>query len=116
MSLFVMSLYTRKLYVVYGVLPPVAVAVNVTLCPASSIVDVNGAIVTESGALTVSTPVSAELEVTAVVALSVTNTLATSVFPDSPDGIVYTNPLVVVSRFPTRIFVMLLYIRKLYVT
>src|SRR5690348_13797407 len=76
----VIELNTMKLYV-YGPVPPEATELNVTDCPASSRVAVDGAIVALSAVLTVTSPESIEFADVGVVAESVTMTFDFRVFP-----------------------------------
>ena len=80
----------------YGLVPPVNDAVQLTVCPTSSFADdgqfdsvgVVGAVV-----ITVSVPVFTEFVVSGDVALSVMNTFAARVFPARFEGITHANEL-----------------------
>ena len=107
-----------QLYV-YGEVPPVNDAVQLTVCPTSSFADdgqfdsvgVVGAVV-----ITVRVPVFTLFVVSGVLAESVMNTFAASVFPARFDGITHANEFVVPvipvnNMFATRLPVIVLTIR-----
>ena len=87
----------------YGLVPPVNDAVQLTVCPTSSFADdgqfdsvgVVGAVV-----ITVRVPVFTEFVVSGDVALSVTNTFAARVFPARFEGITHVNELDVSGDVP----------------